>query len=59
MDTKRAKDIVFSPTITNVTYNGTPVYIEKVNENSGTAYVHPVNLNNRQEVPVDNLVEQQ
>ena len=39
MDTKRAKEIASSPIMANVTYNGTPIYIESVNENKGTAKV--------------------
>ncbi|MGI6683920.1 MAG: H-type small acid-soluble spore protein [Bacillota bacterium] len=59
MDVKRAKDIIAAPNMINVTYNGTPVYLENVNENRGTAFVHPLNQpESRQEVPVTNLMEQ-
>ncbi|KUO77495.1 MAG: hypothetical protein APF77_02915 [Clostridia bacterium BRH_c25] len=58
MDKRRAKDIAASPVMTSVTYNGTPVYIENVNETNGTANVHPLNQpKNRQEVPLTSLVE--
>jgi len=58
MDTKRAQDILSSPDMINVTYHGTPIYIENVNENKGTAYIHPLNQpENKQEVPVTQLVE--
>jgi small acid-soluble spore protein H (minor) len=40
MNKDRAREILESPAIFNVTYNGTPVYIENVNENAGTASIH-------------------
>lgn len=59
MDAKRARDIASSPTMINVTYNGTPVYIESVNENSGTANIHNLNQpDSKQQVPLTNLKEQ-
>lgn len=59
MDQKRARDIASSPTMINVTYNGTPIYIESVNENNGTANIHNLNQpNNKQVVPLTNLKEQ-
>lgn len=59
MDQKRARDIASSPTMINVTYNGTPIYIESVNENSGTANIHTLNQpKSKQEVPLTNLKEQ-
>lgn len=59
MDNKRVKEIVSSPTMINVSYNGMPVYIETVNENNNTANVHFINHpDNKQEVSLNNLVEQ-
>ncbi|HYF81715.1 MAG TPA: H-type small acid-soluble spore protein [Clostridia bacterium] len=59
MDQKRARDIASSPNMINVTYNGTPIYIESVNENSDTANIHTLNQpENKQEVPLTNLKEQ-
>lgn len=59
MDPKRAKDIISSPNMINVTYHGTPVYLENVNESSGTASVHPLNQpEKKQVVPLANLVEE-
>lgn len=59
MDKNRAKDIASSPVMANVTYNGTKIYIENVNEDKGTAMIHPLNQpDNRQEVPLTSLVEQ-
>jgi small acid-soluble spore protein H (minor) len=55
---KRAKEIASSPVMANVTYNGTPIYIENVNENNSSASVHPLNQpGNRQEVPLTSLSE--
>lgn len=58
MDKGRAKEIVSSPVMANVTYNGTPIYIESVNDNKGTAKIHPLNEpKNAQEVSLTNLME--
>jgi len=58
VDKRRASDIASSPVMASVTYNGTPVYIENVNEKSGTANIHPLNQpKNSQEVPLTSLVE--
>lgn len=40
MDKQRAKEIASLPTMVNVTYNGTPIYIENVSESAETASVH-------------------
>lgn len=59
MDKRRAKEIASSPIMVNVTYNGTPIYIESVNDNKETANIHPLNQpNNSQEVSITNLLEQ-
>lgn len=58
MDKKRASTIVSMPTMVNVTYNGKPIYIENVNDDKGTAMIHPLSEPaNRQEVPVAKLIE--
>lgn len=58
MDKKRACTIISLPTMVDVTYNGKPIYIESVNDNKGTAMIHPLSEpTNRQEVPVTNLIE--
>ncbi|WP_243291400.1 small acid-soluble spore protein H [Bacillus sp. FJAT-47783] len=58
MDTKRAQEIASSPIMANVTCNGTNIYIEQVDEQNGTALVHPLNEpNNKQRVSVLNLEE--
>lgn len=43
MDYKRAKEIVSSDVMVNVTYNKTPVYIEIVNTDQETASIHAIN----------------
>ncbi len=58
MDKRRAKEIAASPVMANVTYNGTPVYIENVDDNNGIANIHPLNQpGNRQEVALTSLIE--
>jgi small acid-soluble spore protein H (minor) len=59
MNKQRAKDIVSSPVMINVTYNDMPIYIEYVNENNNTAKIHFLNQpDDKQEVSLNNLVEQ-
>ncbi len=59
MDAKRAQEIADSPVMANVTYNGTRVYIEHVDQGKQTATIHPLsNPNNKFSVPVDDLQEQ-
>jgi len=58
MDAQRAQEIADSPTMINVTYNGSPVYIEHVDQQKKTATVHPLNNpSNKQSVPVTKLQE--
>jgi small acid-soluble spore protein H (minor) len=58
MDEKRAKEIASSPFMANVTYNGTRIYIEKINENTGTASIHNLSQPDcKQEAPISNLIE--
>ena len=58
MDKQRAREIATSSVMANVTYNGTRVYIEGVNESSGTANIHPLHQpGSRQEVPLASLTE--
>jgi small acid-soluble spore protein H (minor) len=59
MDAQRAQEIASSPTMANVKYNGTQIYIEHVDQNNGTATIHSlVEPNNKQSVSVSNLIEQ-
>ena len=58
MDEIRAKEIVSSSTMINVTCNGIPVYIENINTHNNTANVHPLNEPERtEEVSLSSLVE--
>lgn len=59
MDEKRAREIIESPYMVNVTHNGTRIYIESVNEDQRTAYIHPVDQPKaKQEVPLAYLLEE-
>lgn len=59
MNAQRAQEIASSPNMANVTYNGQQIYIEHVDQDNGTATVHPLNEpNNKQSVSVGNLIEQ-
>ena len=56
MDQKRAKEIADSPLMADVTCNGEPIYIEKVN--SDTANVHSLHEpGQKKEVPLNSLIE--
>lgn len=58
MNTQRAQEIAASPIMANVTYNGERIYIEQVDEQSGTALIHPLHApNNKQRVAVSSLQE--
>jgi small acid-soluble spore protein H (minor) len=58
MDKQRAQEIVSSPVMANVTFNGTPVYIESVNANTETCSIHFLNNpKNSRQVPLTNLQE--
>ncbi|WP_041720658.1 H-type small acid-soluble spore protein [Alkaliphilus metalliredigens] len=58
MDKTRAQEIISSPNMISVTYNGKEIYIENVNENTQTANIHLLNKpDKKQEVPLNNLVE--
>ncbi|MFZ5944919.1 MAG: H-type small acid-soluble spore protein [Bacillota bacterium] len=57
MDKEHAKRIAASPVMANVTYNGTPVYIENVEDN-GQALIYPLDQpQNKQKVNVNSLVD--
>lgn len=59
MNAQRAKEIAASPVMANVTYNGTPIYIQHVNEADETARIYPLNEpENEQEVSLDSLREE-
>jgi small acid-soluble spore protein H (minor) len=59
INAQRAQEIVDSPTMVNVTYQGTNVYIQNVDEKSEMARIYPLNEpEHEQTVPLHSLVEQ-
>lgn len=59
MDSKRAKGIVSSPVMVNVTHNNSPVYMEKVNDSNQTCDIHYLDKPDKKEnVPLSSLIEQ-
>ncbi|HJV17543.1 MAG TPA: small acid-soluble spore protein H [Bacillales bacterium] len=58
MNANRAQEIANSQTMANVTYNGTQIYIEHVDQQNQTATIHPLDQpNSKQNVSVSNLIE--
>jgi len=58
MNVQRAQEIVASPEMIAVTYDGTPVYIQHVNTHDDTARIFPIGMPEReQNVSIANLVE--
>lgn len=58
METQRAKEIVVSPVMIDVTYNGTRIYIQSVDERQETARIFPLGQPEReQDVPLQTLDE--
>lgn len=58
MDQQRAKEIAASSVMANVTFDGQQIYIEKVDEQNGTATIYPLaQPEQKQNVLVDYLVE--
>lgn len=59
MDAQRAQEIANLQTMANVMYNGTPIYIEHVDQQNQTATIHSLDEpNNKQSVSVTKLIEQ-
>lgn len=59
MNSQRAKEIVESPTMVNVTCNGVPIYIQHVDERSETARIYPLEQPEQErEVALSELNEQ-
>lgn len=53
MNKQRAEEIVASPTMINVTYNGAPIYIQNVDEKNETARIYPLDEpSSEQDVPL-------
>ncbi|WP_018753937.1 MULTISPECIES: small acid-soluble spore protein H [Paenibacillus] len=58
MNSQRAKDIVASPTMVEVTCDGVPIYIQHVDEQNKTARIYPLGQpENEQEVALSQLHE--
>jgi len=58
MNKQRAEEIVASPTMINVTYNGVPIYIQNVDEKNETARIYPLDEpSSEQDVPLSSLKE--
>jgi small acid-soluble spore protein H (minor) len=58
MDRSRATEIVSLPEMVNVTYNGSPIYIEAVNPTKDAASIHYLDQpHNSKEVSLTQLVE--
>lgn len=59
MNKQRAQEIASSPEMANVTYNGTAIYIQNVDEKRETARIYPLGQpESEQEVSVNELIEQ-
>jgi len=59
MDTQRAQEILTAPHLVDVVYNGSQIFIQKVNEQTRTANIyHLANPDNKEEVALDHLMEQ-
>ena len=58
MDSQRAKQIIISPDLIRVTYQGTPVWIEKVQQNSALVSAAEFTDGIRN-IPLDQLKEEE
>ncbi|WP_407639163.1 H-type small acid-soluble spore protein [Alteribacillus iranensis] len=58
VDIKRAQEIAESPVMAHVTYDGTPIYIQHVDEHSHTARIYALeDPDTELSVPLDQLME--
>jgi small acid-soluble spore protein H (minor) len=58
MDNQRAKEIISSPNMVNVTYNGTRIYMESLNEPDQCCIIHFINQPvTKLNVPLSDLKE--
>ncbi|GIP50626.1 Small, acid-soluble spore protein H [compost metagenome] len=59
MNSQRAKEIVASPSMVDVTCDGVPIYIQHVDEKNETARIFPLGQpENEKEVALSQLNEQ-
>ena len=58
MNKQQAKEIAASPVMANVTCDGTPVYIQHVDEQNETARIYPLGEPEKEQtVPLNRLIE--
>ncbi|MYL36070.1 small acid-soluble spore protein H [Pontibacillus yanchengensis] len=58
MNRQRAKEISETPIMANVSYNGTPIYIQHVDDQKETARIFPLDFpDQEQEVSLNSLRE--
>lgn len=58
MNKQRAQEIAASPVMAHVTYLGTPIYIQNVDEQNEIARIYPLGQpENEQSVPLSSLAE--
>jgi small acid-soluble spore protein H (minor) len=57
MDLKRAKEIINSKGVIEVTYNNAPVWLESVIEEDASAHVKLLSTNQSMNIPVEQLSE--
>ena len=57
MDLQRAREIMQSPKKINVLYQGSPVWLESLNDSSNAAEVTILDRKERVNVPLNQLVE--
>jgi small acid-soluble spore protein H (minor) len=58
INVQRAQEIVESPVMANVTYQGTQVYIQNIDEGTEIARIYPLgNPESEQSVPLSDLEE--
>lgn len=59
MEAQRAQEISMSQEMANVVCNGKSIYIEHVDQQKGTATIHPLDEpNKKQNVSLNSLMEQ-
>lgn len=59
MNSQRAKEIIASPSMVDVTCDGVPIYIQHVDEKNETARIFPLDQpENEKEVALSQLNEQ-
>lgn len=58
MDKKRASEIVSSPVMADVTYNGIQIYIESISNDNQSAVIHPIDQpGDKKKVNLSSLTE--